>query len=150
MMVGPPSGSYLSRGGPGGHCRYPRTGVPLLLCLGKSLVVILNYALTDEQPVPCGPEPYSPGKQPRTRSPLGDGPVMPRVVSQNKLGASDLPRSPGPLSEVEPTTRLRLVRSRHVSAGAGTRAGPRGFHWKPRLPTAFNTVCRTTLCHGRA
>ena len=28
---------------------------PLLLCLGKSLVVILNYALTAEQPDPCGP-----------------------------------------------------------------------------------------------
>ena len=27
-------------------CRYPRTGVPLLLCLGKSLVVILHYIQT--------------------------------------------------------------------------------------------------------
>ena len=52
MVVAPPAGSYLSRGGPGGHCRYPRIGVPLLLCLGKSLVVILNYALTTEQPDP--------------------------------------------------------------------------------------------------
>ena len=35
---------------------------PLLLCLGKSLVVIPNYALTAEQPDPCGPEPCSPGR----------------------------------------------------------------------------------------
>ena len=41
-------------------------GYPLLLCLGKGLVVILNYALTAEQPDPCGLEPYSPGKWPRT------------------------------------------------------------------------------------
>ena len=30
-----------------------------MLCLGESLVVILNYALTAEKPDPCGPEPYS-------------------------------------------------------------------------------------------
>ena len=50
-----------------------------MLCLGKGLVVILSYALTAEQPDPCGPEPYSPGKWPWTRSPLGEGPVTPRV-----------------------------------------------------------------------
>ena len=49
----------------------PGLGYPLLLCLGKGLVVIRNYALTTEQPDPCGPEPYSPGKRPRIRSPLG-------------------------------------------------------------------------------
>ena len=32
----------------------PGLGYPLLLCLGKSLVVILNYV---QQPDPCGPEP---------------------------------------------------------------------------------------------
>ena len=68
-----------------------------MLCLGKSLVVILNYALTTEQPDPCGPEPYSPGKRPRTRSPLGEGPVTPHVpeevaLSQNRWG-------PGPPKE---------------------------------------------------
>ena len=40
----------------------PELWYPLLLCLGKSLVVILNYALTAEQPDPCGPEPCSPGR----------------------------------------------------------------------------------------
>ena len=57
-----------------------------MLCLGnKSLVVILNYALTAEQPDPCGPEPYSPGKRPRTRFQLGEGPVMPRVPEKGAL-----------------------------------------------------------------
>ena len=68
----------------------PGPGYPLLLCLGKGLVVILNYALTAEQPDPCGPEPYSPGKRPRTRSPLGKGPVAPCIpgvaLSQNSWG----------------------------------------------------------------
>ena len=134
-----------------------------MLCLGKSLVVILNYALTAEQPDPCGPEPYSPGKQPRTRSPLEEGPVTPHVpeevaLSQNSWGlrtsqgVPDPRRVPdphilsGPLSREEPTPRLGLVRSRHVSVGAGTRAGPRGFHWKTRLPTAFNAECGRRKC----
>ena len=65
--------------GPGATVGTPGLGYPLLLCLGKGLVVILSYALTAEQPDPCGPEPYSPGKWPRTRSPLGEGPVTPRV-----------------------------------------------------------------------
>ena len=65
----------------------PGLEYPLLLCLDKSLVVIPNY--------PFGPEPYSPGKRPRTRSPLGEGPVTPRVpeevaLSQNSWG----PRTP--------------------------------------------------------
>ena len=44
-----------------------------MLCLGKSLVVILNYALTAEQLDPCGPgpEPYSPGKWPGPAPRLG-------------------------------------------------------------------------------
>ena len=49
----------------------PGLGYPLLLCLGKGLVVILNYALTAEQPDPCGPEPYSPGKRPGPAPRLG-------------------------------------------------------------------------------
>ena len=38
------------------------------------------------------------------------------------------------------TPRLGLVRSRHVSVGAGTSAEPRGFPWKTHLPMTFNTV----------
>src|SRR6185503_13536425 len=29
-------------------------------------------------------------------------------------------------------------------------AGPRVFHWKTRLPTAFNAVGGSVLCHSRA
>ena len=57
-----------------------------MLCLGKSLVVILNYASTAGWPDPCSPEPYSPGKRTRTRSPLEEGPVMPRVPEKGALG----------------------------------------------------------------
>jgi len=63
----------------------PGLGYPLLLCLGKGLIVILNYALAAERPDPCSPEPYSPGKRPRTRFPLGEGPVMPRVPEKGAL-----------------------------------------------------------------
>jgi len=138
-------------------CRYPRTGVPLLLCLGKSLVVILNYALTAEQPDPCGPEPYSPGKRPRTHPPLGEGPVTPRVpeevaLSQNSWRPREYRTPVGSRTPQQGGTDTPpgLVRSPHVSAGVGTRAEPRGFHWKTRLPTAFNAVGRSALCHSRA
>ena len=106
----------------------PKTGVPLLLCLGKSLVVILNYALTAEQPDPCGPEPYSPGKRPRTRSPLGEGPVAPRIPEEVDLSQNS--RGPGPPYTIRTPQRGRNrhpawggVRSRHVSAGADTHGG---------------------------
>ena len=96
-------------------------------------------------------------KRPRTRSMLGEGPVMPHVpgevaLSQNSWGAPGLPGSSGPppgpgphilsgpLSREEPIPRLGLVRGRHVSVGAGTRAELRGSPWKTRLPTVFNTV----------
>ena len=67
-----------------------------MLCLGKSLVVILNYALATEQPDPCGPEPYSPGKRPWTCSPLGEGPVTPRVPEEVALRQNSW--GPGPPS----------------------------------------------------
>ena len=72
-----------------------------MLCLDKSLVVILNYILTAEQPDPYGPEPCSLGKRPRTRSPLEEAPVTPHVpeevaLSQNSWGGLDLLGSTGP------------------------------------------------------
>ena len=84
-----------------------------MLCLVKSLIVILNYALTAEQPDPCSPEPYSPGKLPRTRSPLGEGPLTPHVpeevaLSQNSWGprtsrgVPDLPGVPDPCRVPDP------------------------------------------------
>ena len=145
--------SYPSVGTPG-------LGYPLLLCLGKSLVDILNYALTAEQPDPCGPSPTLPANGP---DPLpawgrsggaacpGEGSPQPKQLgAPDLLGSSGPPPGPGPLSREEVTPRLGLVRSRHVSTGAGTRAGPRGFHRKTHLPTAFNAVGESALCLSRA
>jgi hypothetical protein len=42
------------------------------------------------------------------------------------------------------------VRSRHISAGAGTRAWPRSFPRKTRPPTVFNAGDVSALCHNRA
>ena len=148
-----------------------------MLSLGKSLVVIVNYALTTKQPDPCGPEPYSPGKQPWTRSPLGKGPVAPCIpgvaLSQNSWGprtsrgVPDLPGVPDPCRVPDPdphTLSGTPQRSRTYAppgagpepprvtcahAGAGTRAGPRGFHWKTRLPTAFNAIGGSAHCHSK-
>ena len=47
--------------GPGATVGTPGLGYPLLLSLGKSLVVILNYV---QQPDPCGPDPCSPDSSP--------------------------------------------------------------------------------------
>ena len=96
----------------------PGLGYPLLLCLGKGLVVILNYALTAEQPDPCGPEPYSPGKRPRTRSPLREGPVTPLVpeevaLSQNSWGPRTSQGVPDPIYYPDPSAE----RNRHPAWG---------------------------------
>ena len=96
----------------------PGLGYPLLLCLGKSLVVILNYALTAEQPDPCGLEPYLPGKRPRIRSPLGEGPVTPCVPeevgpSQNSWGPRTSQGVPDPRRVPDPSAG----RNRHPAWG---------------------------------
>ena len=61
----------------------PGLGYPLLLCLGKSLVVILNYI---QQPNPCGPEPCSPDSGPGPVPWLGK--VRERHVFREKLALS--------------------------------------------------------------
>ena len=105
------------------HCvGTPGLEYPLLLCLGKSLVVIHNYALTAERPDPYCPEPYSPGKRPWTHSPLGKGPVAPRIpgaaVSQNSWaprtsrGVPDLPGVPDPCRVPDPRPTSGEVRTR--------------------------------------
>ena len=82
--------------------------------------------------------PALPPGRPRTRSPLGEGPVTPRIPEEVALsqtaGAPGPPRESrtpagsGPHMLSEPLSREgtdtppRGVRSRHVSAGAGTRA----------------------------
>ena len=92
---------------------------------------------------------------------LGKGPVTPRVpemgtLSQNRRGAPDPPRGPGPhilsgpLNREGTDTPLGGVRSRHVFAGAGTHARPRGFLEKTRhLPHSMREAL-SALCHSRA
>ena len=122
--MAPPAGSYSPEVGPGATVGTPGLGYPLLLCLGKSLVVILNYALTAKQPDPYGPKPYSPGKRPRTRSPLGEGPVTPYVpeevaLNQNSWGprtsqgVPDPRRVPDPIYYPDPSAG----RNRHPTWG---------------------------------
>ena len=80
MVVAPPAGSYLSRGGAGGHCRYPRTGVPpLAVSRREEPLVILNYI---QQPDPCGPEALFTLQRSRTRPLVGKGPGAPRVPEE--------------------------------------------------------------------
>jgi len=107
----------------------PGLGYPLLVCLGKSLVVILNYALTTEQPDPCGLEPCSPGKRPRTRSPLEEGPVTPHVpeevaLSQNRWGSRTSQGVPDPRRVPDPIyyPDLSAGRSRYPAWGWFTAA----------------------------
>ena len=132
----------------------PGLGYPLLLCLGKSLVVILNYVLTAEQPDPCGLEPYSPGKRPRTRSPLGEVPVTPHVpeevaLSQNSWGPRTSQGVPDPRRVPDPhilsgPSAGREQTLRLSGSGAATcpqaqaRARAPSFLGKARPPTAFN------------
>ena len=116
-----------------------------MLCLGKSLVVIVNYALTTEQPDPCGPEPYLPGKRPRIRSPFGEGPVTPHApeeiaLSQNSWWPPDLLGSSGPPPGPKPHILFRTPQQEGTDTPPG--AGPepprvrrcgyaRGAAWLP-------------------
>ena len=116
-----------------------------MLCLGKSIVVILNYV---QQPDPCGPEPCSPD------SGLGPVPWLGKVrehhVFREKLalspngrklrtsrrgpdpqGITDPPWGPGPLYSnrtplqgKESSTRFGVVRGHHVSTGPDTYIRP--------------------------
>ena len=149
-----------------------------MLSLGKSLVVIVNYALNNRAAGPLwsgailsrqtAPDPLPAWKG-------SGGTTYPGGSPQPKqLGAPDLPRSPGPPRSTGPLpgpgpgpsyTIRTPQRSRTYTppgagpepprvtcphAGAGTRAGPRGFHWKTRLPTAFNAVGGSAHCHSKA
>ena len=127
----------------------PGLGYPLLLRLGKSLVVILNYV---QQTDPCGPEPCSPNSGPGPVPWLGK--VREHHVSREKLavspngrklrtshGVRDPPWGPGPLYSnrtphqgKESSPRLGVVRSRHVSASTDTYIMLLGLHIKAHLP----------------
>ena len=87
-VVAPPAGSYLPRGGPGGHCRYPVAGIPLLLQQDKAHVVIRNYVVRGGAAGPHGSGPYLTG--PTAPDPLPTwGRVRGRHVSLRK-GSSEL------------------------------------------------------------
>ena len=125
-----------------------------MLCLGKSLIVILNYTLTAEQPDPCGPEPCSPGRTAPDPLPAwggsGDATYPGGGSPQPKqLGAPDLPGSPGPLPAPDPIcypdpSAGREQTPRLGGSGAATcpqaqvRARLPSFLWKTCPPTAFN------------
>ena len=133
----------------------PGLGYPLLLCLGKSLVVILNYV---QQPDPCGPEPCYPTKVPdpypsrersgsttcsersgrSARTAGGSGPLMEvRIPRESRTphGVRDpLYSNRTPLQGKVSTPRLGVVRGRHVSTGPDTYIRPLGLHIKAHLP----------------
>ena len=76
----------------------PGLGYPLLLCLGKSLVVIPDYVQT-AGPLRSGP--LFTRQRSRTRPPAGKGLGAPRVPKEagaqpEQPGTPDLPWSPGP------------------------------------------------------
>ena len=83
--------------GPGATVGTPGLGYPLLLCLGKDLVVILNYIQT------AGPRRSGVlfSQQRPDRSTVGKGPETPRVPEEagtrvRAAEAPDLPRRPDP------------------------------------------------------
>jgi len=78
----------------------------------------------------------------RGRKPSGQNGRGPRTSH----GVPDPHTLSGPLSGEETGTPPRGVRSRHVSAGGGTRARPPRFPGKARPPTAFNAVNEGALC----
>ena len=117
--MAPPTGSYLSRGGPGGHCRYLWTRVPPLAV--SRLVVIRNYAQRSRATGPLGSDSISPDQWSRTRIYYPDP----------SAGREQTPR-------LEWSGAVWGVRSRHVSAGAGTRTRLPSFLGKTCPPTAFN------------
>ena len=102
-----------------------------MLSLGKSLVVILNYVLMAEQPDPCGPEPYSPGKRPRTRSPLGEGPVTPHVPEEVALSRNSW--GPRTSQGVSDPCRLRTPYAIRTPQQGGNRYPDYGGPEPPRV-----------------
>ena len=101
-----------------------------MLCPGKSLVVILNYALTAEKPDPCGPEPYS---QQTAPDPLpawggsGDATCPGEVaLSQNSWG-------PGPPREFRTPAGSRTPYTIRTSQQGGADTPPGAGPGPPRV-----------------
>ena len=134
--------------------RGPLSGSYLLLCLDKSLVVILNYALTAEQPDPVVQSPTLPANGPDPLPAWGrsGGATCPGGGSPQpkQLGAPDLPGNTGPPPGPGSPYTIRHPAWVGPEPPRDTRAEPRGFHWKTRLPTAFNAVGGSAHCHSKA
>ena len=81
--------------GPGATVGTSGLEYPLLLCLGKSLVVILDYI---RQPDPCGPKPCSPDNGPGPVPRLGK--VREHHVFREKQALSRTTGGSGPPVEV--------------------------------------------------
>ena len=113
--------------GPGATVGTPGPVYPLLLSLGKSLVVIVNYALNNRAAGPLwsgailsqqtAPDPLPAWKGSGGATYPGGGP------QPKQLGAPDLPRSPGPPRSTGPLP--------------GPRPGPSYTVWDPQI----NFIC---------
>ena len=91
--------------GPGATVGTPGLGYPLLLCLGKSLVVILNY-IQAAGPLRSGVLFSQQRSEPVPT--VGKGPETPRVPEETgtraqAAGAPDLPRRPDPRGVPDPS-----------------------------------------------
>ena len=111
------------------HCRYPGTGVPLLLRLGKdsrSYPKLRAEEQSSRTPAVRSPPRRASGPGPALCS--GEGPVTPCVPEKTTPGANSrgprAPCHPDPPARGEPAFHPGGVRCRHVSAGAGTSLPP--------------------------
>ena len=109
----------------------PGLGYPLLLCLGKGLVVILNYALMTDQPDPCGPEPYSPGKRPGPTPRLGK--VRWSHVSRRRWPSAKTAGGPGPPREYRTPAGSRTPYTIRTPQQGGTDTPPGAGPEPPRI-----------------
>ena len=108
----------------------PGPGYPLLLCLGKdsrSYPKLRAEEQSSRTPMVRSPPRRANGPGPALCS--GQGPVTPRVPEEaapgeDSRGSPDPPCHPDPPARGEPAFHPGGVRSRHVSAGAGTSLPP--------------------------
>jgi len=106
--MAPPTGSFLSRGGPGGHCRYLRIGV-LTLTMKVSLALYTapwaRACQRNKRPLPPPPTPVWERQCrhvcPWSRHPKEAGPISrangrrARPLQRRRSGAATCPHGPG-------------------------------------------------------
>ena len=116
-MVAPPAGSYLTRGGPGGHCRYPRTGVPSLAMSRQGLCNYPWLRPSSRTPVARSPDSLDNGPGPVSRL----GKIRERRVSRERRALSPNSRgvrtSRGARTTCIVTGPLAKGRSRRPASG---------------------------------